>query len=149
MNPTVKSCGVLIVRGDPIASFLLMEHADRFDLPKGHVDGEETELECALRELHEETGIQEDDIELDLGFRFVAEYTVQYKKKFGGQPRDKRLVIFLGRLQSDVNIAPTEHHGYRWVDWDPPHRIQVETIDPLLAELERFLCDGRDTTMTL
>ncbi len=141
MESMIKSCGVIVVRGDPIDSFLLMEHASRLDLPKGQVDQGETEIECALRELQEETGIEEDDIELDPDFRFSREYTVQYEKKFGGEPRRKRLVIFLGRLRRDVEIVPTEHPSYRWVDWHPPHRIQARTIDPLLAELERFLID--------
>ena len=56
------SYGVLIVRGEPIDSFLLMRHATRWDLPKGHIDEGETEIQCALRELVEETGITADDI---------------------------------------------------------------------------------------
>ncbi len=52
-----KSCGFLIYRNNPARSFLLMRHTDRWDLPKGHVDPNETNLECALRELKEETGI--------------------------------------------------------------------------------------------
>ena len=45
------SCGFLILRGQPIDSFLLMKHPRRWDLPKGHLDEGETELQCALREL--------------------------------------------------------------------------------------------------
>ena len=70
----VKSCGFLIVRGQPAREFLLMRHADRWDLPKGHVDPGETEMQCALRELHEETGITATDIEIDDGFRFESHY---------------------------------------------------------------------------
>jgi 8-oxo-dGTP pyrophosphatase MutT (NUDIX family) len=51
------SCGFLILRGQPVDSFLLMKHPRRWDLPKGHLDEGETELQCALRELQEETGI--------------------------------------------------------------------------------------------
>ena len=61
----VKSCGFLVIRNDPNPSFLLMRHADRWDLPKGHVDPGESNKECALRELEEETGITVDDIEVD------------------------------------------------------------------------------------
>ena len=53
-----RSCGFLIVAGDPVQSFLLMKHADRWDLPKGHVDPGETDMEAALRELEEETGMR-------------------------------------------------------------------------------------------
>lgn len=137
-KPQVRSCGVLIVRGDPIDSFLLMKHADRWDLPKGHVDPGETDLECALRELEEETGFSTEDIELDPKFRFVSQYKVKYKRT-GGKPKLKELVIFLGRLMTDKTIVPTEHEGFRWFDWQPPHLIQKNTIDPLLASLADFL----------
>ncbi|MCA9189386.1 MAG: NUDIX domain-containing protein [Pirellulaceae bacterium] len=134
----IKSCGVLIVKGSPVQSFLLMKHADRWDLPKGHVDSGETELQCALRELEEETGIRPADIRLDEHFRFTTQYTVR-SKRHQYQPRQKTTVIFLAELLRDVAIHLTEHPGYQWFDWSPPHHIQPETIDPLLAQLAEYL----------
>jgi bis(5'-nucleosidyl)-tetraphosphatase len=136
--PELKSCGVLIVRGEPVEQFLLMKHADRWDLPKGHVDPGETELECALRELEEETGICPADVAIDPGFVFTLQYDVQYERT-GGRRQLKTLQIFLGRLKRDVSITPTEHQGYEWFDWSPPHAIQEQTIDPLLAKLAEYL----------
>lgn len=136
----VKSCGFLIVRGKPVSDFLLMRHPDRWDLPKGHVDGGENDLQCALRELEEETSITINDIEIDGDFRFIAQYPVVSKKK--GKVRQKTLVIFLAYLVRDVNIAVTEHAGYQWFDWDPPQQIQAATIDPLLVELQTHLASG-------
>jgi bis(5'-nucleosidyl)-tetraphosphatase len=133
----VKSCGFLIVRGNPIREFLLMRHADRWDLPKGHVDPGETEMQCALRELREETGIALTDIDVLDGFRFETRYQVRGKRD--GRLYDKTLVIFLARLKRDVAIAVTEHPGFQWFPWQPPHKIQAWTIDPLLAEAERFI----------
>ena len=133
----VKSCGFLIVRGDPVREFLLMRHADRWDLPKGHVDPGETEMQCALRELREETGILATDVEVLDGFRFTTRYQVRGKRD--GKLYDKTLVVFLARLKRDVTISVTEHPGYQWFPWSPPHKIQAWTIDPLLAEVERFL----------
>ena len=134
----IKSCGVLITVGRPVERFLLMKHPDRWDLPKGHVDPGETERECAMRELNEETGISASDVELDADFRFTLEYQVRMKR-YGNRPVDKELVIFLGRLINDVRILTTEHESYQWFPWDPPHRIQVQTIDPLLARTDEFL----------
>lgn len=134
----VRSCGVLVVVGDPVERFLLMRHEQRWDLPKGHVDPGETDLECALRELHEETGIPRDAIELDPFFRFEHRYLVRYART-GGEARLKTLVIFLARLTRDVRIEVTEHPGYQWITWLPPHQIQPQTIDPLLDYLHRFL----------
>ena len=133
----VKSCGFLILRGDPVEDFLLMRHTRRWDLPKGHVDPGEGELQCALRELEEETSITPDAIEIDSQFRFTSQYPVVDKKN--GRRRHKTLVIFLARLIRDVQIRVSEHPDYRWFSWRPPHHIQAETIDPLLLELERHL----------
>ena len=132
----IKSCGVLVFRNEPVHSFLLMKHARRLDLPKGHVDPGESELECALRELQEETGIEAGDISLDPKFRFSTNYQVQ-SRRHGGATLDKTLVIFLGRLLRPVAIRPTEHPDFVWMPWSPPHTIQQQTIDPLLAEVER------------
>ena len=131
----IKACGFLIVRGRP-DSFLLMIHRDRFDLPKGHLDDGESEMQCALRELREETGISEEDIEVDPNFRFQTQYFV-YPKKFNREKCQKTLVIFLAKLCRDVSIQVTEHPSFEWRRWKPPHAIQAETIDPLLAEAER------------
>jgi 8-oxo-dGTP pyrophosphatase MutT (NUDIX family) len=133
--PELKSCGFLIVRGQPWQEFLLMRHGDRWDLPKGHVDPGESEMECALRELEEETGITQDDIEIDPQFRFTLQYPVNDRRVGRAE---KTLVIFLARLIRDVTIKATEHQGYQWFAWQPPHRIQERTIDPLLAAVERY-----------
>ena len=132
-----KSCGFLIVRGDPVREFLLMKHPDRWDLPKGHVDAGETEAQCALRELNEETGIEACDIEAIDGFRYSTQYQVH--GKHDGRMYEKTLVMFLARLKRDVPIDVTEHGGYQWFAWNPPHKIQERTIDPLLAALAKFL----------
>lgn len=131
MNP-IKSCGVLLFRSQPQRSFLLMRHPDRWDLPKGHVDPGESEVECALRELEEETGIQSPAVRLDPAFRYTLDYQVPWRED-GGRPRDKQLVVFLGELLWPAEIQLTEHQGYEWIEWNPPHRIQGQTIDGLLA----------------
>ena len=136
----VKSCGFLIVRGQPAREFLLMRHADRWDLPKGHVDPRETEMQCALRELHEETGITATDIEIDDGFRFESHYQVRSKSD---KLLEKSLVLFLARLKREVPLVLTEHVGSQWFPWQPPHNLQARTIDPLLAAVDRYLAGDR------
>ncbi|MBC7966685.1 MAG: NUDIX domain-containing protein [Fuerstia sp.] len=133
------SCGFLIVRGNPIDSFLLMKHPRRWDLPKGHVDEGETELQCALRELREETGIAAEDIEIDPTFSYENRYLVNQKRYGGKGMVEKKLLVYLARLKNPVKITVTEHDGYRWFNWNPPHRIQDLTIDALLETLERHL----------
>ena len=141
--PPLKACGVLVVRtgaggANDVREVLLMRHADRWDVPKGHVDpGETDETVTALRELEEETGIPPDAVELDPRFRFEIQYPV-VSRRTGGIPKLKTLVIFLGRLLRDVPVRVSEHEGFEWREW-PCGAIQTRTIDPLLAMLEAHL----------
>lgn len=132
----IKSCGFLIFRNDPSPSFLLMRHPDRWDLPKGHVDPGESNFECAIRELKEETGIGADDIKVDDKFKFKHKYAVKYTSD-GEVAKKKKLIIYLAQLRHPVDIKLTEHQGFQWFPWNPPHQIQEKTIDPLLEKLAK------------
>jgi bis(5'-nucleosidyl)-tetraphosphatase len=133
----IRSCGVLLMTRSEPRSFLLMRHADRWDLPKGRVDPDETDRECALREFEEETGIGREAIELDESFRFEEVYFPIRKKT--GERDHKTLVIFLATVPDRLDVAATEHLGNEWVEWRPPHAIQANTIDPLLAAVAEHL----------
>ena len=134
----VKSCGVLVFSSRALERFLLMRHPHRYDLPKGHIKEGETELECALRELQEETCLGAEDIEVDPKFRYEETYYPRYRR-FGGERVKKTLVVFLAHLVGQPDIVPGEHTSYEWIPWRPPHRIQEKTIDPLLAQVEAYL----------
>jgi bis(5'-nucleosidyl)-tetraphosphatase len=136
--PKVKSCGVILFREHTDRQFLLMKHARRYDLPKGHMERGEDELSCALRELQEETGITNDEVRIDSVFRFEHTYSPRYKR-LGGRRVTKTVVIFLGWLRVQAEVLPTEHAGHEWIEWSPPHGIQANTIDPLLFAVEEHL----------
>ena len=134
----LRSCGFIIFRTEPELSFLLMQHPNRWDLPKGHVDKGETDMECALRELHEETGIENAQIEIDEDFQYVQHYNVSLAK-YNHKPRQKTLIIYLAKLKdAEQKIILTEHKGYQWMTWEPPHDIQAKTINPLLQSVEKY-----------
>lgn len=140
-----RSCGFLIVTGEPVTSFLLMKHKDRWDLPKGHVDPGETDMEAALRELEEETGFVGDEILVDPDFCYEQRYMVS-GRRYGNGAKDieKTLRIFLGRIAEPLRPEVTEHIGFRWFPWAPPHSIQDWTIDPLLTQVQAHLQEPAD-----
>jgi 8-oxo-dGTP pyrophosphatase MutT (NUDIX family) len=135
MVPSLKAAGVLLFRRQPGWQFLLMKHRDRWDLPKGHLDSGETWKQAARRELREETGIDPKEVDFAPGFRFDLRYTVTYH----AQVYDKQVVYFLAYWPKDGMLRVTEHAGYQWWDWKPPHRIQPQTIDPLLESVATYL----------
>ena len=79
-------------------------------------------------------GIAVDDIKIDGSFKFKEKYIVSYKRDAKVKKR-KTLTIYLAELINPVDIVLTEHIGYQWIDWKPPHKIQENTIDPLLEQL--------------
>ena len=130
-----RSCGFLIFRRQPKIEFLLMKHAKRLDIPKGHIDPGETDEQAALRELIEETGIAESDIQIDPDFLYQNQYEVNLKR-YGDKPVMKTLIVYLAELVREVDVVATEHEGHEWRSWSPPHEIQTKTIDGLLEHLD-------------
>ncbi len=134
MSDVVEAAGlILFTRSTPV-QFLLMKHADRWDLPKGHAEAGESILQTALRETEEETGVAANQISVDETFRFVTEYYVVGKKR---GDYHKRVTYFLGTIDLPVDIKLTEHIGYQWFDWPAIGSIQPQTIDPLLAAVAK------------
>lgn len=135
----ISAAGVIIFRETPEMEFLLMRHPERWDLPKGHLEAGESVIEGALREMREETGIDPDWVVLEPGFEYHTSYQVTYadnKELF-----EKELTLYWVWLDenADVVIQPTEHIGYQWFKWDPPHTFEVPTIDEILAQIADFL----------
>jgi 8-oxo-dGTP pyrophosphatase MutT (NUDIX family) len=141
----VRAAGVLLLTETDPPQFLLMRHANRWDLPKGHCDGEETYLETAVRELQEETGITAEMCRFDEHFQFDLTYDVTYKSR-PGEIFSKNVRYFLARLPETVKIKVTEHESFYWFDWSPPHQIQAQTVDPLLAAVAAYLSRTSETS---
>ena len=105
-----KSCGAIVYRkfhGN--TEILLIKHVNsgHWSFPKGHVEFGETEVETALREVKEETGI---DIIIDPTFREI----VSFSPKKGTQ---KAVVYFIGKARhTDYTPQEEEIAEIRWVE---------------------------------
>jgi len=142
MQPEVFSSGFLLFRKQNQLQFLLMKHSLRWDLPKGHLEPGETKKQAALRELNEETGLSPSDLSIDPSFVFEEHYWVSYKGD--RHKRRKELTIYLGLVLTEQPIITTEHEGFHWFDWSPPHAIQSQTIDPLLMQVDEYFETGTE-----
>jgi len=94
-----KSCGFVVCSGQRgLRTYLVIRAANgEYGFPKGHVEGDETEYETAVRELKEETNLEVRIIE---GFRRLIEYP--FPRKPGVM---KQSVYFLGRCTAEHIIC--------------------------------------------
>lgn len=106
-----KSCGAVIFTYKDGQRLYLIEHtaSGHTSIPKGHVEGEETEVQTALREIKEETNL---DVELDTGFRFCTHYCTRK-----GKEKD---VVFFVAVPKTWDLKPQEKEvkSFEWLRFE-------------------------------
>lgn len=125
------SCGVVLARrtdGDQVTLMLRAYH--HWDFPKGIVEAGEEPIKAAVRELCEETGI--DETQFEWGDRYM---------ETGPYSRGKTARYYLASTeQEDVVLGPSpetgepEHHEWRWVSFDEAHDL----ASPRVREVVRW-----------
>jgi len=97
--------GVIPVIKDKEYKFLILLHTgleNNWSFPKGHVEGNETPIQTALRELEEETGIKEVEI-LDLPL-LDEEYSIVRN----GEKKLKKNGYFIGFIKNESLVLQAE-----------------------------------------
>jgi 8-oxo-dGTP pyrophosphatase MutT (NUDIX family) len=115
---------------------LLIQHnAGHWAFPKGHQEPGETELQTAMREFEEETGIK--DYEIARHISLTERYSFKYKK----QRIDKEVVYFGAFVrQSTVKIQKSEIKDFRWVTLKDAIRLATfEEGRELIIALRKIL----------
>src|SRR3989304_1533633 len=115
MKPAKKetSCGAVIfrVKKGKLEFLLVKKDASaggHWSYAKGHMEGNETEEQTALREIKEETNL---DVELLKQFK----ETISYSPK---PDVDKAVILFLARpLTEDVKVDGLEIKEASWLDY--------------------------------
>jgi len=114
--------------------FLLLQNARRWDFPKGRMEEGESEVQTVVREVEEETGVN--DLALVPGFRKVIEYF--YKRD--GKSIHKQVVYLLGTTKEEKVKISFEHQGYGWFPYQEAlEKASYENSKVILAEAERFI----------
>ncbi|MEM1484369.1 NUDIX domain-containing protein [Oscillospiraceae bacterium PP1C4] len=130
-----KSCGALVYRKKQEKyELLLIKHCcgGHWSFPKGHVESGENELQTALREIKEETGL---DVDLLDGFRQSVEYFPKPHVK-------KQVIYFLGHAQKDDAVKRQEEEisEYKWCLLDTADEMVTFKNDKnLIQEAKKFL----------
>lgn len=108
------SSGMIVYKGDPSQpEFLFLTRKEGFlDFPKGHIESGENEVQSAIRETSEETGLE---LVPDTSFRYRQIYW--YRR--GGEKIKKTVIMFLGQASPDSSVQISfEHQGFRWLSFD-------------------------------
>ena len=128
-----KSCGAVIYAERWGERFFLIERMKKghISLCKGHVEGRETELETAEREIREETALEVGFID---GFRECIEYSA-----FPGSV--KTVVFFLAHAASMQTAAqPTEVSEILWLsEMDALRTLTYDSDRDILRKAAAFL----------
>lgn len=127
------SCGIIVYHesGDGL-KFLVLKHREgHWAFAKGHVEGKETEMETAIRELKEETGMT---INPNPNLRLVT----HYEPKPGVS---KDVVYFCGEAKAmNLDLQAEEISEGRWLLFDEALSLVTFPSDKeLLEEVNGFV----------
>lgn len=134
MNYEISCGAVVFSRVNGGVRYLIIESREGiFGFPKGHMEGKETEIETAKREIFEETGLKPDFID---GFRAENEYPLPRKKGV-----IKKVVYFLAEF-SEQKIVPQEKelNSARLLSFEEAMDIlQFENAKEVLKKADDFI----------
>ena len=119
------SCGFVLARETDAGCRTLMLRAyHHWDFPKGLREDGEQPIEAAVREVGEETGIH--DLEMEWGERFMDT---------GPYSRGKTARYYIARTASAevvMGLSPEtgqpEHHEWRWVSFDEAYDLSAPRV---------------------
>lgn len=135
----IRSCGFVAYKqiGNENFYLIIKDRNGDVGFPKGHMEEGESEMQTAIRELKEETGVEVESIE---GFRRQTEYKL---KRVPGAI--KQVVYFLGKCtsdkitpqQSEVKSAAFLHYA------DALGALTFDETKSILADAEDFICKNK------
>jgi 8-oxo-dGTP pyrophosphatase MutT (NUDIX family) len=127
--PTRMSAGVVVVSVlDRKLKFLLLRAYRNWDFPKGLVEPGESPIDAAVREVREETTL--DDISFDWGMVYMD--TGPYNKGKIARyyiARSKETQI---QLPVNPDLGTPEHHEARWVDYARALSMVSPRLQPVM-----------------
>lgn len=131
-----KSCGILVFHQlNGGEEFLLLHYpSGHWDLPKGHVEEGENEIETALRELEEETGMSSVDIKE--GFR----EKIHYDFRRHAELVSKDVIFFLGEVSDKEVQISHEHKGFKWLSYEKAlNKMTFENARGILKKGKKYI----------
>ncbi len=128
-SPQRLSCGVVVVTlVQRKLKYLLLRAYRNWDFPKGLVEAGEEPIDAALREVREETTL--DDLSFDWGLEYMD--TGPYNKGKISRyyiARSKQSQVL---LPVNPELGRPEHHEARWVDYPTALTLVSPRVQPVV-----------------
>ena len=129
-----KSCGALVYKRENNKTMILLlkhRYGEHWSFPKGHVESGESEVQTALREIREETGLK---VCIQENFRECVYYSPKPDTK-------KMVVYFLAYPLTNIIKKQDEEIGeIMWADMDEAVKIVTFKNDrELLGKAKEYL----------
>jgi bis(5'-nucleosidyl)-tetraphosphatase len=139
-SPTRLSAGVVVVSlVERKLKFLLLRAYRNWDFPKGLVDAGESPLDAALREVREETTL--DDISFDWGLVYMD--TGPYNKGkiaryYIARSKERQIL-----LPINPEIGKPEHQEARWVSFERALEMVTARLQPVVRWSYNIITHGQ------
>ncbi len=105
-----------------------------WDLPKGHIEEGEDPKETTIREVREETGI--DDLKFSQEFEDKIDYTFKRKKEIVY----KKVYFYLAKTNQKTVKISHEHKGYQWLPYkETMEKLTYPNAKNMLKKAEEHL----------
>jgi 8-oxo-dGTP pyrophosphatase MutT (NUDIX family) len=131
-----RSAGAIVIhRSDSAIEYLILHYpAGHWDFPKGNVEKGESDLDAAIREIGEETGLT--DLRFINGFKKM----IQYYYRRGDQLVRKTVTFYLAESKTkDIKLS-YEHQGYVWLPiQEAMAKVTYQNARNVLKEAYQFL----------
>jgi 8-oxo-dGTP pyrophosphatase MutT (NUDIX family) len=136
MKGPVKAAGCVVFRRTPRGPrYLLLRAFKNWDFPKGLVETGEDQLDCAKREVAEETGLTDLDYPFGQEFRETLPYGANKVARYYLAETEQVEIT----LPMSPELGRPEHHEYRWASLDEAEDLLPPRLAPVLDWAQRTI----------
>jgi 8-oxo-dGTP pyrophosphatase MutT (NUDIX family) len=145
MAKEISVGAVIYKRGKKIEYLLLHKNASEhykelWDFPRGNIEGKESQIKTAQREIEEETGLTK------IGFDETFKESIRFFYKKEGETIFKEAIYYLAELLEEQDIKLSmEHIGYRWVSYETAMKLLThENTKQLLEKADKAVKERKE-----
>ncbi|MGY5339531.1 bis(5'-nucleosyl)-tetraphosphatase [Levilactobacillus spicheri] len=135
---TERASGAVVYQlhdGQPQYLLLKSATSNFWGFPKGHVEGDETDIATAVREIREETQL---NVTIDPEFSTVLDYDMR-------NGHHKHVVLYTALVPNDVTVTrQVEEIGdFGWFDYATAHAtLTFDNLKDVLTKTHAYLTEG-------